>query len=128
MKIAVTSLGESMDSPLDQRFGRSRYFIVYNSASGQWQIHDNRGNRFAAQRAGIHAARRVADLGVSAVITGHCGPRAFEWLQSAGIAVYQDATGTVREALDAFLAGNLAQSGAANVETGHGRSEGCIPC
>ena len=77
MKIAVTSLGESLDSPIDQRFGRARFFVLYDLESGEWTVHDNTQNLEAAQGAGIQAAQHVVNLGVEAVITGHCGPKAF---------------------------------------------------
>jgi hypothetical protein len=41
MKIAVTSLGESLESPIDQRFGRARFFVIYNLESGEWSVSKN---------------------------------------------------------------------------------------
>lgn len=34
MKIAVTSQGESPESPIDQRFGRAKFFMLYDIESG----------------------------------------------------------------------------------------------
>lgn len=33
MKIAITSTGNTLDSNMDQRFGRCSYFVVYNMES-----------------------------------------------------------------------------------------------
>ena len=118
MKVAVTSLGETIDSPVDQRFGRARYFILYDTETEEWSAHDNKQNLEAAQGAGIQAGRKVADLGAEAVITGHCGPKAFMTLNAGNIEVYPNATGTVREAIEAFQSGKLKKAEDADVE-GH---------
>lgn len=120
MKIAVTSLGESLESPVDQRFGRARYFVLYDTESGEWSAHDNKQNLEAAQGAGIQAGQHVADLQAAAVITGHCGPKAFRILSAAGIDLYQEAVGSVQDAIDAFKGGKLTKSGQADVEAGFG--------
>ena len=120
MKIAVTSLGESLESPVDQRFGRARVFVLYDLETGEWSAHDNKQNLEAAQGAGIQAGQHVVDMGAGAVITGHCGPKAFKTLSAADIEIYQDAAGSVREAIDAFKAGKLKKSDQADVEAGFG--------
>ena len=121
MKIAVTSLGESLESPVDQRFGRTRFFILWDSESGEWSVRNNQQNREAPQGAGIQAAQHVANFGVGAVITGHCGPKAYRTLDAAGIPVYAGVSGSVQDALDAYRAGTLAEAaGQANVDAGYG--------
>ena len=120
MKIAVTSLGESPESPIDQRFGRARFFVLYDLESGEWTVHDNKQNLEAAQGAGIQAAQHVVDLGAEAVITGHCGPKAFATLTAADIAVYQEASGPVQDAISAYRAGSLKKSDQSGVEAGYG--------
>ena len=120
MKIIVTSDGENMDSSVDQRFGRAWYFILYDTESGEWSAHDNKQNLEAAQGAGIQAGQKVVELGAKAVITGHCGPKAFATLIAGEVEIYQEAAGTVREAIDAFQAGKLKKSEKADVEMGFG--------
>jgi predicted Fe-Mo cluster-binding NifX family protein len=115
MKIAVTSLGETLDSPIDQRFGRARYFIVFDTESGQWSTCENSQNVTAAQGAGIQAGQTVANLGVEAVVTGHCGPKAFATLAAGGVGVFSGARGTVEEAISAFKSGKLSKAGGADV-------------
>lgn len=107
MKIALTSQGETLDAPLDTRFGRAKNFIVYDTESGEISVVPNHQNLNAAQGAGIQAATTVASTGAAAVISGHCGPKAFKVLETAGIKVYttQESTGTA--ALAAYEAGRL---------------------
>jgi predicted Fe-Mo cluster-binding NifX family protein len=120
MKIVVTSLGETLESPIDPRFGRARFFVLYDLETGQWSAHDNKQNLEAAQGAGIQSAQHVVDLGAEAVITGHCGPKAFATLTAADIDVYPETSGSVQEAIDAYKAGSLKESVQADVEAGFG--------
>jgi len=118
MKIAITAQGEQMQSPVDPRFGRAKWFIVIDTETGAFEAVDNKKNFDAAQGAGIQASRNVAEFGTHAVITGNVGPKAFAALKAAGISVYIGAAGTVQEALDKFKAGALESAQGANVE-GH---------
>jgi predicted Fe-Mo cluster-binding NifX family protein len=118
MKVTVTSQGRELNSPVDPRFGRAKYFVVVDTDTGEFSATDNSQNLNAAQGAGIQAGRNVVELGVKAVITGHVGPKAFATLQSGGVQAYTGATGTVAEAVEQFKAGTLKQSAEADVE-GH---------
>ena len=118
MKIAITVNGDGLDAPVDPRFGRARKFLVVDSETLACQAVDNSQNLEAPQGAGIQAAKTIADLGAEVLLTGHCGPNAFKALQAAGIAVHVGATGTARQALEAFGKGVLKAATAADKE-GH---------
>jgi len=120
MKIVVTSLGESLESPVDQRFGRTRFFLLYDLDTDAWSVHENKQNLQAAQGAGIQAAQHVVNLGVEAVVTGHCGPKAFTTLSAAGVVVYQEASGSVQDALNAYRGGTLKKASQSDVDAGYG--------
>ena len=118
MKVIVTSQGQDLDSPVDPRFGRAKYFLVVDTETGDFSATDNSQNLNAAQGAGVQAGKNVVDLGAEAVITGHVGPRAFATLQAGGVAIHTGASGTVADAIEQFKAGTLMQSSGADVE-GH---------
>ena len=118
MKIAISSTGKDLSSVVDPRFGRARFFIVIDTETGAFSIHDNTQNLNALQGAGIQSAKNVADLGVKAVVSGNMGPKAFSTLLAAGIDIFTGASGTVQDTLDAFNNGTLHKSASANVE-GH---------
>lgn len=118
MKLAVTSQGNNLQSPLDPRFGRAKYFIVMDTETGAFSAVNNVVNQNAAQGAGIQAGKRVVDLGVNNLITGHVGPKAFSTLQAAGVKVHTGASGTVAEAIEQFKTGKLPAIATPNVE-GH---------
>ena len=118
MQIVITAQGPDLNSPVDPRFGRAKYFILADTQLDALISHDNTQNRNAPQGAGIQAAQAVARLGAEAVLTGHVGPKAFVVLRTANVAVYTGASGTVREAIDAFKSGKLQAAQTADVE-GH---------
>ena len=109
MKIAVSAQGPSVDDQVDERFGRARYFIITDTDLKEFEAIDNSVNRNALQAAGIASAELVADHGAKAVLTGHLGPKAFPALGLAGIKGYDAVGMTVRQALEAFTAGALAE-------------------
>ncbi len=118
MRIAVSTTGDTLAAAIDRRFGRTAGFLVVDLDSGASEYIANSQNLRAAQGAGIQAAQNVAATGAEAVLTGHCGPKAFRVLAAAGIAVYLDAQGTVAEALERFRSGEWEPCEDADVE-GH---------
>ena len=118
MKIAITSQGPDLTSQVDPRFGRAKSFIVVDTETGEFSVHDNTQNMNAAQGAGIQAGRTVVDLGVEAIITGNVGPKAFATLQAGNVKVYRAPSGTVKETVEKFKAGELPPVDGANVQ-GH---------
>ncbi len=118
MKIAFTTSGTDLNAPVDSRFGRAPKFLVYDLDNETFEVVDNNRNLNAAQGAGIQSAETVARLGVQVLVTGHCGPKAFRVLSSAGIKIYSVAASTVESALEAFRADKLTAIEAADVD-GH---------
>ncbi len=119
MKIAVTASGKSLDSQIDQRFGRCAFFIIVETDSMQFEDFSNEQAAMVGG-AGIQSAQFLASQGVQAVLTGRCGPNAVGTLSAAGIDLFLDQTGTVREAVSRFKNQALQSSTAANVESHHG--------
>lgn len=117
MKIVVTSKGPTLESAVDPRFGRAETFIVIDSGTGKHQAAENRAGD-ASQGAGIAAAKLVVELGAEYVLTGHCGPKAFRALTAAGIKVIVGVEGTVGQAYERFVSGELSAAEDADVE-GH---------
>jgi len=117
MRIAVSAKGADLDSPVDERFGRARGFMLVDGETWASEHIPNTRNLEAAQGAGIQAARLVAGKGAEVVVTGHVGPKAFRTLTAAGIKVVAGASGTVREAVEAFVSGKLRGAESADVES-----------
>ncbi len=118
MKIAFTTSGNELAAPLDTRFGRAPRFLIYDLEGETLELVNNQQNLNAAQGAGIQSAGTAARSGAQALVSGHCGPKAFRVLQAAGIRVFYSNTSTVAEALDAYRQGTLVESKTADVD-GH---------
>lgn len=118
MKIAVSAGGNDLDAPFESRFGRAPKFIIADLENNEFEVIDNTQNLNAAQGAGIQSAQKIINAGAKAVITGHCGPKAFRVLVMANIKVYTANATTVRKAIELFHAGKLEEATAADVE-GH---------
>jgi predicted Fe-Mo cluster-binding NifX family protein len=117
VKIAITTTGIDLSSPVDLRFGRAKNFLLYETDTGTFTLLENTQSLNAPQGAGIQSAQNVAQSGAEAVISGQCGPKAFHVLQSARIRVYQiEASSSVGDAVEQFLSGKLKEVAAATVE------------
>jgi predicted Fe-Mo cluster-binding NifX family protein len=118
MKIVFTTSGSDLNAPLDSRFGRAPKFLVYDLENETYEVIDNQQNLNASQGAGIQSAETVARLGAKALVTGHCGPKAFRVLMAAGIKIFNTDVPKVSEALVEYLSGRLSEAKAADV-AGH---------
>lgn len=117
-RIAVTSEGPSLDDLVDPRFGRAAGFVVVDLETMATEYIDNGRSQVMAQGAGIQAAELVVRAGVSCVLTGFVGPKAFQALSAAGIQVGQNLEGlTVREAVERYRSGRVEMAQAPNRET-----------
>jgi predicted Fe-Mo cluster-binding NifX family protein len=74
--------------------------------------------------AGIQSAQLMADHDVQVVLTGNCGPKAYQTLDAAGIEVVVGVCGTLREAIEQFKSGGLSSTQAANVASHFGTGAG----
>ena len=89
-KIAVTSEGPSLDDQVDPRFGRAAGFVVVDLETMGTNYIDNGQTQVMGQGAGIQAAELIARAGVSCVLTGFVGPKAFQALSAVKIRVVQN--------------------------------------
>lgn len=119
MKIAFSTSGESLEAPLDGRFGRAPRFLVYDLDAGRAQLVENGLSPGSSQGAGIQAADTIARTGAKAVVTGHCGPNAFRVLSQAGVRVYTCRAQTVAGALEEYRAGTLVEQSGPDVSGHH---------
>jgi len=117
MKICVSAVSNSLDSPIDPRFGRCPYFVVVDSETMRFETFPNAASD-AGGGAGIQAAQTIASKGAKVLITGNVGPNAFQALSAAGIKIVTGASGTVRDAVEKYKRGELTETGAPTVR-GH---------
>ncbi len=106
MKIALTTTGQDLNAPMDARFGRAARFLIYDTEEKTAALLENSHGE-AAQGAGIKAAETIVRAGASLLITGDCGPKAFNALKQAGVKIFSAKDVSGQKALDLFSNGQL---------------------
>lgn len=101
MKVAITSTGDNLDSPMDQRFGRCAWFVIYDDETKGVEILPN-PNKEALDGAGPAAVQLVASRKVSKIVSGEFGIKIKSLLDSMKIQmiVLKDQEKTVREIIE----------------------------
>ncbi|CAN2050279.1 Dinitrogenase iron-molybdenum cofactor biosynthesis protein [Candidatus Magnetomoraceae bacterium gMMP-1] len=115
MKIAVSSTGKELTSEIDPRFGRAAYFLIVDSETMEYEIVENKQNINLPQGAGIQAGKTIVNNNAEVLLTGNCGPKAFNVIQSAGIKLFIGLKGRVIDAVEEYKNGNLKSADSANV-------------
>jgi len=106
-KIAITATGPDLSANVDPRFGRAAFFLIFNHETQDFSAIENTQNLSLPQGAGIQAGKTIIDNKVDILITGNCGPKAFNVLQKAGIRVIVNAAGAVKDVIHQFKNGEL---------------------
>jgi len=108
MKIAISCQDYSLESIIDQRFGRCKYFLIADIENNQIIKTEAVLNQGAEQGhgAGIKASEQIGELGVNAVITGDLGPNATNVLKKLGIKSYH-ASGKAKDAINDLIDNKL---------------------
>jgi predicted Fe-Mo cluster-binding NifX family protein/ferredoxin len=119
MKIAVTSTGPTLDDDVEARFGRCGYFLVVDTDTMEYEAIEN-PNIALGGGAGIQSAQLMSQKGVAMVLTGNCGPNAFNVFGQAGVQVVVGVSGRVRSAVEQFKAGAFSFASEPNVESHFG--------
>lgn len=109
MKVAVASIGNTLDSNVSPFFGRCPYFLIAELEGEKIGSFTALPNSAMNQRggAGISAAQLIGNQQAQAVIAGAIGPQAFSVLQQLGIELFTAVPGTVRLNMQKLAAGEL---------------------
>ena len=108
MKICVTAQGGNLDSELDPRFGRCKYFLFVDKETLECEAVEN-PNIDATGGAGIQSGQFVAGKEAKVVLTGNVGPNAFQTLAAAGIDVVTGLSGSVNVRIPNTLLPNFSR-------------------
>lgn len=106
MKLALPVDDKSLDKEVCQSFGRTPYFLIYDTDSEDSVFLDN--SAAASQGgAGIKAAQTIVDNGVNALITPRCGENAADVIKAANISIYKSINSSIQDNIKAFKDGKL---------------------
>ena len=123
MRIAISATGPDLDAEVDPRFGRCQYFIIVEPDTMQFESVEN-SSAMASGGAGISAAQMIASKRVEAILTGNCGPNAYQVLSPAGIKIITGVSGKVQDAVQDYKASKYQASSQPNVSGHFGRGRG----
>lgn len=119
--VSVESIN-GMDSIMDPRFGRATGYVIVDIDSGQVVAEMENKGKEAAQGAGTGAAAMLSNLGVTVVVSGMFGPKAFAALEALGVEMWTAPPHkTVGEIISQYVSGGLKRE---NMPTGGGRGGG----
>jgi len=123
MRIAISATGPTLDAEVDPRFGRCQYFIIVDPETMEFEALEN-SNAMASGGAGISTAQMIAGKGVEVVLTGNCGPNAYQVLSAAGLQVITGVSGKIRDAIEEYKLGTFSAAQQPNVTDHFGVSYG----
>lgn len=118
MRVCVPSAGPGgLDDLVGEHFGRVPTYTIYDTETGEVEILPNESEHMGG--VGL-PAEHLAQAGVDVVICSGLGRRAIDLLSQNGIEVCTGATGTVREAIQAWQEGRLGSADACERHMFHG--------
>ena len=119
MRIAIPIQNRDPEMRVDERFGRAKYFALFDEDTGSFEYASNEQNLSLPQGAGIQTAKNVVETGAKVLIANNIGPKAFALLRQAGVEMYRcEHAVSAQEALELFKKGTLTKLENANAQ-GH---------
>ena len=101
MRIVIPVDDQSMESSVCISFGRTPYFLIYDTDTKASVFLDN--SAAASQGgAGIKVAQTVADSQVDALITLRCGENAAKVIHAANVKIYKTINNSIKDNIAAF--------------------------
>jgi predicted Fe-Mo cluster-binding NifX family protein len=105
MKVCVPTIGESgLDNIVGEHFGRVPTYTIVNLDTNEVKVVPNTSHHMGGQG---NPPEIMAREGVNVMICRGLGRRAINMFEEMGIDVYIGASGTVKDAIDAFKQNKL---------------------
>ena len=118
--IAVTVADENgLSGQVHQHFGHTPYFLLVDIIDGKTDSTRVIANPYAVQHQPGEVPAFVKAEGAEVIISGGMGERAMQIFTSQGISVATGAKGTAKDAVAAYLAGDLHGWDACDGDTHH---------
>ncbi len=113
LKVCIPTLGwNGLDDYVCEHFGRAPTFTIVDLKTNEVKVVPNTSEHFGG---GGRPPEILTNFGVEVILCSNLGPRAVQMFEQHGIEVYIGATGTVREAIQAWQAGRLQEATDENV-------------
>jgi len=111
-----TSAAGGLDDHVGEHFGRVPSYTIFDVETGETRVVDNTSEHMGG--AG-YPAEILAKLEIDALLCRGLGRRAIQMLCDRGIRVFIDASGTARQAIEAWRAGDLTEAAEGDACTRH---------
>lgn len=98
---------DGLDSAVSSHFGRCPYYVLVDLDGREVQAVDVLENPYYNRHVPGMVPQFIHSQGVNVMLTGGMGGRAIALFDQLGIEAVTGAQGTVREALEAYLGGEL---------------------
>ena len=109
MKICIPTVGDNgLDDFVGEHFGRVPTYTIVDLDTDEVKVIPNTSEHMGGQG---HPPEIMAKEGVNVMVCRGLGRRAIAMFEELGINVYIGASGTVRDAIDAFKQGRLQKAG-----------------
>ncbi len=97
MKIAITAFEDNLDSLISPHFCETNYFLIVDLDEVENFNTFFNPHKKSISGSDIFGAGLIVKNGVNALITGNCTANVSRILHSAGVDVFENMEGTVRE-------------------------------
>ena len=97
MKIAITAFEDNLDSLISPQFCKTNYFLIVDLDEVENYKTIFNPHKKSISGSDIFGAGLIVKNGINVLITGSCSSNAFRIFHSAGIEVFENMEGTVRE-------------------------------
>ena len=109
MKICIPTIGENgLDNAVGEHFGRVPTYTIVDLDTNNVKVIPNTSDHMGGQG---YPPEIMAREGVDVMVCRGLGRRAISMFEELGIEVYIGASGTVRDAIDAFKQNRLQKAG-----------------
>ena len=105
MKIAISATGRGLDSNIDAKFERCRFFLILDIEKNTLLSFVNR-TKDRPREIGYTIGQLIANEGIDTIITSDIGPSSFDLFRRYKIKVYQ-AQGMIEDAIRGLKEGKL---------------------
>jgi predicted Fe-Mo cluster-binding NifX family protein len=111
MKICIPTVdNKGVESTISSHFGQSLFFMIIDDETNDMRTAENTAKGGHQGSAGPTPGQLIVEQEVDAVLCGGLGVRAVRMFEEAGIHVFNQASGTVADAMKAYKEGKLPEA------------------
>jgi predicted Fe-Mo cluster-binding NifX family protein len=108
MKVGIPTLGNlGLEEKVSPHFGRAPTFTIVDTETGEVSVVPNTSEHMGGSG---KPPEQLVRAGAHVMLCSGLGPRAIRMFEQHGVEVYVGASGTVREAINRWKAGELQEA------------------